>query len=296
MDGMEATPSTFAAGARAPSPGRFRAAELSIWLACCVLLALLVAWAAVVARAHVAPLGLFPLIVGAVLGGTLVLAMRVFHVGHRRTLCAGALVAGLLTVAGEHYFSFWKARQVFAQDVAKLANLQLVAPERIPPADFGQFMIWSAAEGLPILGFQARGGLAWLFWSIDGLLVLLPTVVLVTATGRLPYCNRCRRWYHTMRSGRIDSPNNALLGALADTSSGSQTAKGRYRLIVCQGGCGPTGLVLAGEDATGQPSSGTVWLSAADRQRVVETLDQLSRLDVEDEAAATNPQPPAPRP
>jgi hypothetical protein len=194
------------------------------------------------------------------------------------------LVAGLLTVAGQHYFTFWKAQERFAQDPDKLAKLHWVAPERIPPARFWEFMTWSAARGLPIGGLSASGGFAWLVWSIDGLLVLLPVMVLVATTARLPYCNRCRRWYHTTRSGRIDSSAAGQLWTLVETSLGGKFARARYRLIVCQGACGPTGLVLLDEETGGRFSSRIVWFDASGRQRVVDVLDQLTRRDKEEDA------------
>jgi hypothetical protein len=191
----------------------------------------------------------------------------------------------MLTVAGEHYFTFQKAQRLLAHDPDKLAKLHVVAPERIPPADFREFMAWSADRGLPIGGYTARGGWARLVWSIDGLLVLLPATALAIATARLPYCGRCRRWYRTVRSGRIDSRAAEELCALvetgqqslAGTSEVSKTSEvwGRYRLTACEGGCGPTGLILSGEDSAGRDFWRIVWLDAAGRQRIVEILDQV---------------------
>jgi len=57
---------------------------------------------------------------------------------------------------------------------------------------------------------------------------------------------------------------------------GSGIGRVRYRLIVCQGGCGPTGLALSGDDDLGHFSTGVVWLSAAIRQKVVEILDRYA--------------------
>jgi hypothetical protein len=284
---MEPMPPKRITTVSAPAPGAFQRGKLLIWLVCCVVLGLLMAWAAVVARGYAAPLVLFPLIVGSVLGGSIVLVMRVVHVGHRPTVWLGALAAGLLTVTGEHYFTFQKAQRLLAHDPDKLAKLHLVAPERIPPANFPEFMAWSAERGLPLGGYTARGGGAWLVWSIDGLLVLLPTVVLAGATAMLPYCNGCGRWYRTVRSGRIDSRTAKELSSLVDaglesiseSSEVSRTSEawGRYRLTACEGGCGPTGFILSGEDSAGRDFWRILWLDAAGRQRIVEILDQMGR-------------------
>lgn len=230
----------------------------------------------VVARAYAAPVALFPLVAGILLGGVTVLLMRVLDVGHRPTIWLGALLAGLLTVAGQHYFTFWKVREDFARDPERLVRLQLVAPERVPPARFWEFMAWSASRGLPIGGTTARGGFVWLVWSIDGLLLLVPAMVLVGSTARLPYCDRCGRWYHAVRSGRIDSAAAIRLSDLADLGLGPGVGRVRCRLLTCLGDCGPAGLAISGDDDLGHFSTGVVWLSAPMRQQVVEALDQYA--------------------
>jgi len=281
---MEATPTNVSGTVAGPAPGVFRWEKMVFWLPGCGALGLLAAWAAVVARGYAAPLVLFPLVVGVVLGGAVVLLMRVLDVGHQPTIWLGALLAGLLTVAGQHYFTFWKVQvqQVFAADPEKVAGLLLVAPERVPPGRFWEFMTWSASRGLSIRGYSVQGGLAWLLWSLDGLLVLVPAMILVGATARLPYCDRCRQWYHTTRTGRIDSETAFQLSAEVETALGAGIERVRYRLLVCQGGCGPTGLVLAGEDADGRFSSGILWLDAAGRQKVVEILDRYAALHADE--------------
>jgi hypothetical protein len=261
----------------APAPGVFRWEKASIWLIGCAALGLLVAWAAVVARGYASPLVLFPLIVGAVLGGSIVLWMRVLQIGHRPTIWLGALVAGLLTVAGEHYFTFWMEQHRVARNPEKPAGLHLLAPERIPPAAFHEFMPWSAERGLRIGDYTARGALAWLVWSVDGVLVLLPAMILAIATAWLPFCNHCGRWYRTVRSGKLDPLATTELCALIPSGWEGDLANGRYRLTACCGGCGPTGLILFGEDGEGRDQRRVVWLDAAGRQRAVEILDELSR-------------------
>src|SRR4030042_5453002 len=91
-----------------PDRGAFSWDRLLVWVPSCAVLGLLIAWAAVVAAGYFAPLVVFPLVVGVVLGGAIVLAMRVFRVGHRPTLWLGALLAGALVIVGQHYFSFRK--------------------------------------------------------------------------------------------------------------------------------------------------------------------------------------------
>ena len=154
----------------------------------------------------------------------------------------------------------------------------------------------------------AHGALVWLAWTVDAVLVLVPALFLVGATARLPYCNRCRRWLQTVRSGRLDPGTAGVLARLAGLSRPEPLAAGksaaskyatrdtfpddfsraRYRLLACQGGCGPTGFVLSWDDPTGRLSSGVVWLDAAGRERVVEILDRSRRNDAEQASIAEN--------
>jgi len=266
-----------------PTPGAFRWQKLPAWCACCVVLGTLIGWAAVVARGYAAPLVLFPLAAGTVLGGTLVLAIRILDVGHRPTVWFGAILAGLVTVAAEHYFIFRTAQHRLDVDPERTVKLRLVAPERVPPSRFWEYMAWSAARGAPIGSHVVEGGWAWFMWSVDGLFVLVPVVVLAGATVRLPYCNRCRQWYHTVRSGRLDRHAATKLHTLALTRLEGEMARNRYRILACQGACGPTGLVLSGELPEGRPFTQTIWLDASGRQQITEILDESTQRQTEDE-------------
>lgn len=260
----------------APGPRPFYGDKLAIWLCISVLLGTLMAWAALIARAYFAPWLFFPLMVGLVLGGLLVLGMRAAEVGHHPTLCFGAVLAAALTIAGEHYFTFVRARQLALRDPHKLAKLQLVAPERVPPATFAEFLRWSAGRGVSVSGQPLRAGWAWLYWALDGLLVLLPTVLLVAVTGRLPYCSRCRRWYRTIRSGRIESQTAARVATLLGIDWQREVGKAGCRLLACPAGCGPLGVVLCWSDRAGHDSSGIRWLDPARHRQLLAILDHPS--------------------
>lgn len=293
MGDMENIPASVCETVAGPAPGGFRWRKLLVWLPVCAAIGLLAAWAVVVARAYAAPLAIFPLMAGILLGGAIVLLMRVLDVGHRPTIWLGALLAGLLTVAGQHCLTFWEVRQDFAREPERLVRLRLVAPEKVPPDRFWEFMSWSASRGLPIGGYTARDGFAWLVWSIDGLLLLVPAMVLVGATARLPYCDRCGRWYHPVRSGRIDSATALRLSDVADFGLGTGVERVRYRLLQCLGNCGPAGLALSGDDDLGHFSTGVVWLSAAVRRQVVEILDQYAASQAEADATADREEGPS---
>jgi len=254
----------------------------------------LVGWAAVVARAYAAPLLLFPLVVGLVLGGLIVLAMRVLNLGHRPTIWLGALLAGLLAVAGQHYFTFLRIQRYHASQPDRLVKLRLVAPERIPPSGFVPFLLWSTERGLPLGGCRAQGLWVWLLWTVDGLLVTLTALLLAAVTARMPYCDRCGRWYRLIRSGTWPpSLAEKWPGVFGNPGPGGVNGADsppppatfhRYRMIACEGGCGPTGLILSGDAAHGGAASQVVWLDAAGRAQVTAALDQAARLSCENQS------------
>ena len=233
-------------------------------------------------QAVYAPLGLFPLIVGVITGGAVVLVMRAIQFGHRPTIWLGGLLAACVVISGQHYLAFQQDQQVLAQDPAKYAKLQLVAPERVPPERFWDYMNWSATRGRPVGPYHARGGWAWLAWSVDAFLLLASTLILVVLTARLPYCNTCRRWYQTIRTGRLSGDTAADLIELAGIDSGRQIGAARYRLLACSGGCGPTGLIVSPTDSEKKLRFCITWLDADQCRKIVELLDRDRRSDAEE--------------
>jgi hypothetical protein len=165
------------------------------------------------------------------------------------------------------------------ENLARNPQVYLAFPEKLPPDRFWEFMRWDASRGRVVGSWQARGAWAWATWGAEGFMLLVPTVLLVYATARLPYCDQCRKWYHTTRSGRIDADAAWNLAALVDaTGRGTFFTAGegrvRYRLISCPGGCGPTGLSLAwGRCGEEYCSTGLIWLSPSQRDQVQQLLD-----------------------
>ncbi len=270
-----------------PQPGRFSWAPLACWLPVCGALGALVAWAADVARGYSDPFLVFPLIVGIVLGGVAVILMRVCRVGHRPTILLGVLLAATLTALGQHYVHFERIEWRMSRD-PKAALKRLALPEELPPPDFWEFMRWSAAKGLPIGKWPARDAWAWLVWGVDALCVYAPALLLVMATARLPYCNRCRSWYRTIRSGRIEPALARRLAAAIDLPVAENLRSARYRLCDCPSGCGPTGFTLSLDQPEGDFSSGLIWLDVPQRNEVQAILDRPAMTE---EGRPTQPGP-----
>jgi len=284
MNDMDAQASESRSSLEPPQPGRLRAGQLVCWLPPCAALGVLVALAAEVAQGYFRPLLiLFPLMVGVILGGMLVGLLRICHVGHRGTAFLGALLACSLAAVGQHYVAYRRVQAGFRERVRKEPQKYLLLKDpslgdayadALPPDSFVEFMERSAARGLPIGKWTARRGMAWLVWGLSGLLIFVPAVLLVHTAARLPYCNQCRKWYHTTRSGRIDPDTARQLAAVAGLSLTGEIRGARYRLINCPGGCGPTGFSLSWEQTDGEHAAGPIWLGPAERNRIQEILDE----------------------
>jgi len=281
-------PGTTAIGwTEGPEPGRFRLRQLACWLPAAAIGGVVIGWAAVVAERYYAPLVVFPILTGVVLGGVLVALMRLGQVGHRPTLAAGALLAILLAVAGEHYVAFRQTQNRLQREPEKMAMLRLIeqarkeageeAPDAIPlpPTDFVGYTCWLANhQGLKLGSAWLRGSVVWWIWALDAILLGIPGLLLVAATARLPYCNHCQRWYHAIRSGKTAPSTTRRLAVLLGLEVPPEIRSARYRLIACQGGCGPTGLVLFWEQPDGSFSSGYIWLDWSGHREVLSVLDE----------------------
>ena len=155
--------------------GRFLWLKLVVWLPTCLVVGVLVAWAAVVAQSYVAPLVLFPLLVGVGLGALIVGMMRLGQVGNRRTVLLGTVLAVAVTVTGQHYFTYIAAFHP-TRGKAKLSEpLRRAFSDLVRDStpSFAEFMRQRATHGRLLPGdYRARGWLAWVTWAVDGLLVL----------------------------------------------------------------------------------------------------------------------------
>jgi len=284
---MDNSPTPRPGTTEGPRPGRFRPWQVACWLPVAAAAGVAIGWAAVVAERYYAPLVVFPILTGVVLGGVLVLLMRLSRVGHRPTLAAGTLLAIVLAVAGEHYIAFQQAQDRLQREPEKMAMLRLIEQARkeageedaqsipLPPSDFVGYTCWRANyQGLEFGSAWLRGSVVWLLWALEAILLAVPCLLLVAATARLPYCNHCQRWYHTIRSGKIAPSTAGRLAVLAGVEVPTEIRSARYRLIACQGGCGPTGLVLSWEQPDGSFSSGYIWLDASGHREVLSVLDE----------------------
>lgn len=193
---MASQPQDDPSSAGAAVVAEFRWLRLACWLPASLVHGAAVAWLATVAEAFRAPVLLFSVLVGLVLGATLVGSMRLCQVGNRPTILLGTLLAVSATVLGQHYIGYRTASDQARQDAVTYQRAKQVLGEKfqgripVPPQGFGEYLRWRAARGFDVLGRRARGLAVWLIWGLDGLLVLAATVLLVAPALRQPYCNR----------------------------------------------------------------------------------------------------------
>jgi hypothetical protein len=262
--------------------GRF--AWTGLWLAILAapLFGLIWAWVAVVLQAYVAPIILFPVLLGVFVGLSIVGLARFAQMGNRPTIFLAAVLAAAVAASVQHYFGYLAAEHGArpALDTTMSTGQDLPALIRQVSPGFGQHSfreyMQAQARGRPLaFGLTARGWLAWLSWAIDGLLVVAGAVAVTIPALWVPYCNRCGTWYRTIRNGKIDLPTARRLADLLGVDGFDHARSPRFRLSTCQGGCGPTRCELSWEEPDGGVSLACVWLDAASRNQVAAILDGL---------------------
>lgn len=265
-----------------PPEGRaaFSAVKALAFLPGAVLLGALVGGAAAVAQGWFAPLILFPLLVGVVLGAVLFILLRAMHTANRPTLVLGTVLAVAAAVLAEHYVSYRVtvtrqennrqlqiARAAFGADLGR-------------PVGFFNYLRQEARRGRTLFGGKAfgdvvaRGRWVWATWAADGLLVLLGALAIVLPGLGFSYCRDCQSWYRTIRHGRLKRPFANRLAETVAVSLPEKAGTVRYRLLGCAAGCGPTGLELRWRRRRGEDHSTLVWLSPRGRDEVQHVLDE----------------------
>jgi hypothetical protein len=262
-------------------PAAFRWGPLVLGLPAGVVVGLLVAWLAVPLQRHFAPWLFFPVLIGLLVGATLVALVRLSQVGHRRTILLLAFLAALTTVIGQHYLSYHYVRALAREEAQRHPEASQLAPMFLgrpsAPNSFAEFLASEASRGRRIGPYTAHNSLAWLSWGLDGLLVLCAALSLVMPALKRPYCNRCRSWFRTTRTGQMDIPTAQCLAKLLEMPPPEGLRSARYRLVACNGGCGPTGFELCWDTPVTRVSPIWVWLDLERRNQIVAILDDAAQ-------------------
>lgn len=173
---------------------RFCWSGAAVWLTAGVLVGLGVGWIATLTAVRFAPLVVFPLAVGGVLGVVLVGVSRCLQNDHRQTAVAAAVAAALVAVGAQHYFSYRDTVREIAESKtindAKAVFADLMQ-ERLPSGPL-DYLRKQAAIGRPMpFGYVARGPMAWLSWAVDGLLLIAGTMAVLVFAGGAQGGVRC---------------------------------------------------------------------------------------------------------
>ena len=255
-----------------PPRAQFRPGSLALWLPLCVVHGTATAWLAYGVQKHFAPLGLFPVLVGLGIGVTLAGLMRVVQVANTRTILLGAVVASSLAVVGQHYFSYREQRETAIRQAAQFRLAAQAHPGLVqgtppqPASGLFEYLRWQALRGRPIWGdVIARGGMAWASWAVDGILILVAALFVITPASLQPYCNQCRTWFSTVRRGRLEPSVVETVTRTLGTEASEGICEGAYRIVHCQGGCGVAGFEICWELTDGSRESKRIWVSREDR-------------------------------
>jgi len=242
------------------------------------------AWWAVAGQGYLAPLILFPLLIGAGVGVTMVGLVRMMQVGHRPTVLSAVVAAALLAAILQHYVNYLEWCRPEAVDPATGKDLSEAVARLVP--GFGDYIQAQARHGRPLaFGYVAHGWAVWLTWAVDALLTVFAAVAVAIPAMHTPYCNRCRSWYRVTRNGKIDVATAKRLAEWVHVALPDHTRSQRYRLSDCHNGCGPTCCELSWEEATGQVSLVPFWLDPVGRSQIATILDGIASETDEDEDA-----------
>jgi hypothetical protein len=248
----------------APAPAMLLPGRLVAWLAAGLALAIALAWLSIRLQvAGFAPVGLFSILLGAALGGGLVLLLRWLAIGHRKSILAGTIVLAIATSLGQFWFAY---RDHVAQSAATLRNNPKAALFRgeDEAGFFPSFAKWLSAKA------AHRANVAW--WTADAVAVAVAATGLVWLAVGTPYCNRCRGWYRMTRSGHIPRATAGGLAAGIDLLRPDSAEAVQYRLATCPAACGPARIELS-------------WKVAGRDARAVRWLDPTARTALEAELA-----------
>jgi len=134
-----------------PTP-RWPAAIL--WIAIIVGLSIALARIAVwLQTAHFAAIGVFPVLLGVVIGLSVVWIGRQLNLYGRRTMMAGAIMAASLIAATEHALFYFDYRNQFSSAIQSNPKSQLAAAlagDQFQPASFYRFMAAEAPAKWPL--------------------------------------------------------------------------------------------------------------------------------------------------
>jgi len=201
------------------------------WFAAAAAIAVGLGLASALAQQYFAPLGLYPVLVGLVLGAGLVAALRLTQFGSRRCAMVGAAVATAVLIIAQFYGSY--RLYVAAVEAKAPAGVGRLPLDRLqPPDSLWAYLRQQAQYGRPLFaGITARDGWAWATWVGDWALAAAAAMVAVRQGFRRPWCARCHKWYRAVGEGQLSRETTGQIGKLAEVAL--PKTGGRYRVWSC---------------------------------------------------------------
>ncbi|HUY34472.1 MAG TPA: hypothetical protein VMV69_17135 [Pirellulales bacterium] len=257
---------------------RWQAAAAAAWVPWALLAGAAMGWLAARVQPYFAPLVVFPVLVGLLLSMALIAGLRVCSLAHAPTTFAGAVLAAVLAVGGQHYWSYRAACDAQAGAQANLDKARRAFPDLAnrlmsppPPAGTVEYLRAEADRGRKLFGHRVRGRGLWSWWALEAVLVFVAAILPLVWALRRPYCIRCHSWHRASRSGRVSAAVASELAHRCGLPCPKSAGGGAFRLLTCRSGCGPSLFELSWADGG---ETGRAWLDADARRVVAAVLDR----------------------
>lgn len=277
-------------------PAVFYATGFIVWLPVSLAAGAVGSWLGVFVQRYFAPLFVFPALLGVAFGLVSVGLLRLTRFAHRPTAIAGTALATLVLCLGQHYWGYREAREQaleFQSQVRTAARKHILEKkaQNSKSADIFEPLAeqdlvhvpdsvidYLRAEAAHARAMHARGrggAKSWLSWYFDAALTLVACMVCVWAGLRTTYCNRCRNWFRTTRTGWLEPAIAVKFIHEHRPRAATGQGRARFTLSECASGCNACSLTI---DWPAEPSLQlTLWPDVAARMRLIEIVSQKQR-------------------
>ena len=235
------------------------------WLVPCLVWTLVVTWFAAQARQiGYAPPVLFAIATGVILGLGTVACLRVSRMIH---FWIGVLVTCAMAAA----CNAGQAYVIYFQDFGLEAAQHSEDDQTIPQTG-------ESRKASPTFPDFIRGKVPThlMRWTIDSMLILATTLLIVVPTLLQPSCERCSSWYRTRSNGSVDGEVAQAIAHVCGISLPGDPLSAQYRILGCREDCGPPGLELFWLSESGSGKSKgryRIWIDQAKLGRILRLVE-----------------------
>ena len=248
-----------------PEPAKFRLPNLLAYATLGIAVALAVSWIAVrLQEQGFAPLGLFSLLVGTVLGLAFAGILHWTHAAHRSSALAATIALGVVTTFAQHvhfYIDYRRAYHAAGSSQPEWTSVLVRNPQMGPPG----FSSYLRARASP-----SNVGI----WFVDALLTWSASGILITMALRRPFCNACRTWYRETRNGVVEPQTAHRLASLCHVNRPENAESTRFRMSTCPAECGPARIQLSWICGGRTVRATPCWVAGEDQEKVIEIVER----------------------